>query len=85
MLEHSQILSEAHLAIEHVRRLKRLARHRPISRQLQRRVRKLEEAALRMELEARALSVCTWRAQGYPISPLTAGEPFEAEYQDMQR
>ena len=63
MLEQSQLLSEAHLAIEHVHRLKRLALHRPVGRRIQRRVRALEEAALRMELEARAQSVCHWRAQ----------------------
>ena len=65
MVEQSQLLSEAHLAIEHVRRLKRLARQRPVGRRLQRRVRALEEAALRMELEARAQSVCHWRTQGH--------------------
>jgi hypothetical protein len=62
MLEQFQALSEARLAIEHAGRLKRLMRHRPIGRRLQRRVRTLEEAALRMELEARAQSVCHWRA-----------------------
>jgi len=66
VLEQSLLLSEAHLAIEHVHRLKRLARQRPIGRRLQRRVRALEEAALRMELEARAQSVSHWRAQGAP-------------------
>ncbi len=64
MLKQSQLLSEAHLAIEHVHRLKRLAQRRPIDRRLQRRVRALEEAALRMELEARARSLCHWRALG---------------------
>ena len=67
MLEQSQLLSEAHLAIEHVRRLKELPRHRPVDRRFQRRVRTLEEEALRMELEARAQSVWNWRAQGSRI------------------
>ena len=69
MLEQFQLLSDAHLAIEHVRRLKRLARQRPVGRRVQRRVRTLEESALRMELEARAQSVCHWRAQGGPAYP----------------
>ena len=50
--------------MEHVGRLKRLVRHRPVGRPLQRCVRALEEAALKMELEARALSVRHWRAEG---------------------
>lgn len=74
MLEQSPLLSEAHLAIEHVRRLKQLARQRPIGRRLQRRVRALEEAALRMELEARAQSVSHWRAQDAPQCSLHAVE-----------
>jgi hypothetical protein len=45
MLEQSQLLSEAHFAIEHVGRLKRLARQRSVGRRLQRRVRALENAA----------------------------------------
>jgi hypothetical protein len=75
MLEQFQPLSDAHLAIEHVRRLKRLARQQPIGRRLQRRVRALEEAALRMELEARTRSVCHWRAQGDPAYGPRAAEP----------
>lgn len=51
--------------MEHVRRLKRLVGRRPVGRPLQRRVRALEEAALKMELEARATSVRHWRAQGF--------------------
>lgn len=83
MLEQSRLLSEARLAIEHVRRLKRLAQHRPVGRRLQRRVRALEEAALRMELEARTQSVCRWRAQGTHRSrPSTTTGFFEAEYLD---
>jgi hypothetical protein len=35
-----------------------------VGRRLQRRVRALEEAALRMELEAKVQSVCHWRAAG---------------------
>ena len=68
MLEQSQLLSEAHLAIEHVRRLKRLARRRPVGRRLERRLRALEEVALRMELEAKTQSVCHWRTQGVRIN-----------------
>lgn len=71
MLEQSQLLSEAHLAIEHVRRMKGLVRHRPVGRRLQRRMRALEEAALRMELEAKAQSVSRWR--GHASSRLTGG------------
>jgi hypothetical protein len=63
MLEQSRLLSEAHLAIEHVRRLKHLTQHRPVGRRLQQRVRALEKAALQMELEAKAQSVWHWRAQ----------------------
>ena len=86
MLERSQSLSEAQFAIEHVSRLKRLARHRPVGRPLQRRVRALEEAALRMELEAKAQSVCHWRAQGHACSsPMSTVEFFETEYLDRQR
>ena len=66
MLEQFQLLSEAHLAIDHVHRLKRLARQRPMGRRLQRRVRAIEEAALRMELEVRARSVYRWRVQDNP-------------------
>ena len=84
MLDQSQLLAEAHLAIEHVRRLKQLARHRPIGRRLQRRVRALEEAALRMELEAKAQFVGHWRAQGRIVCTLTTAEPFEAQYLDGQ-
>src|SRR5262252_5441660 len=62
VLEQSQLLSEAHFAMEHVNCLKGLTRHRPSGRSFQRRVRALEEAALRMELEAKALSVRHWRA-----------------------
>lgn len=78
MLEQSPLLSEAHLAIEHVHRLKRLTQQRPIGRRLQRRVRVLEEAALRMELEARAQSVCHWRAQGDLSCGLHSSESFGA-------
>ena len=86
MVERSQSLSEAHFAIEHVRRLKRLTSQRPVGCPLQRRVRALEEAALRMELEARAKSVCHWRAQGRPSSsPLSTVEFFETEYLVRQR
>jgi hypothetical protein len=85
MLEHSQLLSEAHFAIEHVSRLKRLARHRPVGHPIQRRVGALEEMALRMELEARARSVCHWRAQGHASSsPLSTVEFFDTEYLDLQ-
>jgi hypothetical protein len=63
VVEQFYSLSKAHFAIDHVGRLKRLARHRPIGRPLQRRIRALEETALRMELEARALTVRHWRAQ----------------------
>jgi hypothetical protein len=43
-------------------------------------VRAMEEAALRMELEARAKSVCRWRAQGQAsFSSLTTVGLFEAE------
>lgn len=61
MLEQSQLLSQAHLAIEHVGRIKGLVRQRPVGPRLQRRVRALEEAALRMELEAKTQSVWRWR------------------------
>ena len=80
MIEQSDFLSEAHSAMEHVNRLKRLVRHRPVRRPLQRRVRALEEAALRMELEARALSVRHWRAQRHasssPLNKHPAGPSF---------
>jgi hypothetical protein len=79
MLEQSQLLSEAHLAIEHVRRLKRLTLQRPIGRRLQRRVRALEAAALRMELAARAQSVCHWRAHGDLSCGLHSAESFGAD------
>jgi len=71
VLKRSVLLSEAHFAIEHVGRLKRLVRLRSPSRPLLRRVRALEEAALRMELEAKALSVRHWRAQSHDsFSPM---------------
>jgi hypothetical protein len=79
------MLSEAHSAIEHVSHLKRLARRRPVGLPFQRRVRALEEAALRMELEAKAQSVCQWRAQGYSSSPMPTVEFFETDYLDRQR
>ena len=85
MLQQSQLLSEAHFAMEHVSRLKRLTRHRPVGRPFQRRVRALEEAALRMELEAKVQSVCHWRAQGRASSPVSILEFVETEYLDMQR
>jgi hypothetical protein len=88
VLQQSQLLSEAQLAIEHVSHLKRLAQHRPVGRPLQRRVRALEEAALRMELEARARSVCLWRAQGYGSSslakPISSVEFSETDYLELQ-
>jgi hypothetical protein len=84
--DQSPLLSEALFAVDHVRRLKRLTRYRPVGRSLQRRVRALEDAALRMELEARARSICRWRAQGQAItSPLSTVEFFEEEYVDLQR
>jgi hypothetical protein len=70
VVEQYQLLSEAQFALEHVSHLKQLIRHRPVGRRLQRRVLALEEAALRMELEAKARSVFHWRAQGHP-SPST--------------
>jgi hypothetical protein len=71
--------------MEHARRLKRLAQHRPVPRPLQRRVRALEEAALRMELEAKARSVCHWRAQGRAFpGPLPSVRFVEVEYLDGQ-
>ena len=69
MIEQFDSLSEARFAMEHVGRLKRLVQHRPIGRPLQRRVRALEEAALRMELQARALSVRHWRSQEQAFRP----------------
>jgi hypothetical protein len=86
VLEQCQLLSEAHFAMEHVSRLKQLTRHRPVGRPLQRRVCALEEAALRMELEAKARSVCHWRAQRHQSSsPSSTVEFFETQYLDMQR
>ena len=70
MLEQSQLLSDSHLVMEHVRRLKRLARQRPVGRQFQRRVRELEQAASRMELQVKAQLVCTWRAQSHRVDPV---------------
>jgi len=62
--------------MEHAGRLKRLVRHRSVGRPLQRHVRALEEAALRTELEARAKSVCRWRAQGPRIvTPIAERSP----------
>jgi hypothetical protein len=63
MVEQSNSLSEAQYAMEHAGRLKRLVRHRSVGRPLQRHVRALEETAMRMELEAKTLSVRRWRAQ----------------------
>ena len=71
VLTQSVLLSEAYTVIEHVGRLKRLVQLRPPSRPLRRRVRALEEAALRMELEAKARSVRHWRAQSHESSRLT--------------
>jgi hypothetical protein len=86
MLNHSVLFSEAQFAIEHAARLKRLIRHRPSSRLLQRRVRTLEEEALRMELEAKARSVCHWRAQSDErASQLPAVEFSEIDYLDAHR
>jgi hypothetical protein len=64
-------LLQAHFAMDHIERLKRLTRHRPIGRTFQRRVHALERSALRMELEAKALSVSYWRACDPPHSVLT--------------
>src|SRR5262245_61126759 len=69
VVEQFDCLSKAHFAMEHVGRLKQLVRHRPCGRPLQRHVRALEEAAIRMELEARALSVRHWRAMGHAWWP----------------
>ena len=81
MPKRSVLLSEAHFAIEHVGRLKRLVRRRPPGHPLQRRVRALEEAALRMELEAKAFAVRHWRAQSHASSSLTtSAELSEIEY-----
>ena len=83
MLKQSTLLSEAHFAIAHIRRLKRLVRHRPSARPLQRRVRALEEAALRMELEVKAHSVRRWRAQPHEFfSPMSKVESSKIEYLD---
>ena len=69
-------LSEARCAMDHAGRIKRLVRHRSLGRPLRRHVRALEEAALRMELEAKALSVRYWRAQGHAFpSPQPAEWP----------
>lgn len=54
-------LVEARCAMEHVARLKRLVRQRPIGRAQQRRMRALEKAVFTMELEARVSSVRRWR------------------------
>ena len=70
MPKRSVLLSQAHFAIEHVGRLKRLVRRRPPGRPLQRRIRALEEAALKMEVEAKAFSVRRWRAQSHGLSSL---------------
>jgi len=84
VIEQSVLLSEAHFAIEHVGRLKRLVRLRPPSRPLQRRIRALEETALRMEVEAKALAVRHWRAQSHASSSLTANvEISEIEYLEL--
>src|ERR1700741_2627688 len=81
VLDQSQLLSEAHFAMEHASRLKRLTRHRPVGRPVWRCVRALEEAALRMELEAKARSVYHWRAQGHPFSSSISTVEFqETEY-----
>ena len=71
MPKRSVLLSEAHFAIEHVGRLKRMVRRRTPNRPLQRRVRALEEAALRMELDPKAFAVRHWRAQSHDLSSLT--------------
>jgi hypothetical protein len=62
MVEQAGSLSDARYAMEHVVRLKRMLDYRPVGRSVRRRVRALEQAALRMELDARALSVRHWRA-----------------------
>jgi hypothetical protein len=86
MINASAILSEAQFAMEHVGRLKHLARHRPSGRAFKRRVRTLEEAASRLELEAKALSVRQWRAQPYKFcSPMSLVEFSEIDYLDGHR
>src|SRR5215831_4658311 len=83
VFEQSVLLSEAYFAMEHAVRLKRLAQHRPIRRPFQRRVRALEEAASRMELEARALAIRHWRAQPRAFSSPVSNEGFiEMKYLD---
>ena len=86
MREQSDLLSEAYFAIEHAVRVRRVAQHRPVRRPFQRRVRALEEAASRMELEAKALAVRHWRAQPRAFtSPVSNVEFVEIEYLDMNR
>ena len=85
MIKASDILSEAHFATEHVSRLKQLTRSRPLGRPLQRRVCALEEAALRMELEARARSVRHWRAQlDLSVGPMSNVGVLEAPDSDCE-
>jgi hypothetical protein len=84
VFEQSVLLSEAYFAMEHAVRLKRLAQHRPVGRPFQRRIRALEEAASRMELEAKVLAVRHWRAQPRAFSsPASNVALVEIEYLDL--